>query len=349
MISGMKHIQIKGYLLVVLALAFISPVSSMAEEDPAADLLPVEPKTALRHVAAAKQLAGTDLVKVADGFLCLSPKAAGAYLAPYLLPLVKGTDTLKTFQAFDDLFYIGLKFVGTWVLVTDEGLILFDAMFNQQQAQDIIVKGLQDLGLDPRDLKHVIITHAHGDHYGGAGYLQKEYGVKVWQSEIDWDFLEEHSADDPVPPFGDIWPADAPQRDGIAGDNEVLELGGKTVQFIVTPGHTPGTLSSVISVTDAGVRRYVTLWGGTAMPEGSAAVLGMHASLLKLWRAGSLANAEGVISTHAFVEDSFGRSQEKPENGVNPFNLGSDGFNRMMGIHSECILAQAARYQASGQ
>lgn len=308
-----------------------------------------DPPAAARHVAAAALLAEPEFAAVAEGYLCRSPVEAGAFLAPYLVALLSGSDTVQTFKAFDDLYYIGLKFVGTWVLVTDEGLILFDAMFNQQQAKDVVVAGLQQLGLDPKDLKHVVITHAHGDHDGGADYLQREYGARIWLSAIDWDYLEEHRNDPPMAPFGDIWPETLPQRDAVAEDGGVLELGGKTVQFVVTPGHTPGTLSAVISVDDGGTRRFVTLWGGTAMPEGSAAVLGMHASLLKLWRAGQDAGAEGVISTHAFVEDSFGRSQLERTEGANPFNLGRDGFNRMMGIHSECILAQAARNQAKGE
>ncbi len=304
-----------------------------------------DPPAAARHVAAAELLAGNDLKAVAEGYLCRSPAGAGLYLAPYLATLLAGTDEVQTFQAFDDLYYIGLKFVGTWVLVTDQGLILFDAMFNEEQARDVVVAGLQQLGLDPSHLKHIVVTHAHGDHNGGADFLQREYGARVWLSAIDWDYQEEHRNDPPMKPFESIWPDALPQRDGVAEDGGILELGGKTVQFVVTPGHTPGTLSAVISVDDGGIRRYVTLWGGTAMPQGNAAVLGMHASLLRLWKAGQDAGAEGVISTHAFVEDSFGRAQLERTHGSNPFNLGKDGFNRMMGIHSECILAQAARYE----
>ncbi|HET6565720.1 MAG TPA: MBL fold metallo-hydrolase, partial [Xanthomonadales bacterium] len=139
--------------LAVLALAGIAVAQSQLADPPAA----------ARHVAAAEVLAGDDLTAVAEGYLCKSPVGAGAYLAPYLVTLLAGTDTVQTFQAFDDLYYIGLKFVGTWVLVTDDGLVLFDAMFNEQQAREVVVAGLQQLGLDPKDLKHIIITHAHGD------------------------------------------------------------------------------------------------------------------------------------------------------------------------------------------
>ena len=186
------------------------------------------------------------------------PAGRGAYLAPYLAGLLAGTDEVQTFQAFDDLYYIGLKFVGTWVLVTDDGLILFDAMFNEQQAKDVVVTGLQQLGLNPKDLRHIVVTHAHGDHDGGADYLQREYGARVWLSGVDWDYLEEHRNDPPMKPFEDIWPESLPQRDAVAEDGGVLELGGKTVQFVVTRPHT-GTLSAVISVDDAGTRRFVTL------------------------------------------------------------------------------------------
>jgi len=344
----LRALRLTAAVAALFSAGLVSTTASTQEEQEAV-ASPADPETALRHVAAAKLIAGADLAPVADGYLCRSPQAAAAFLAPYVMPLLDGSDSLQSFQAFDDLQYIGLEFVGTWVLRTDDGLILFDAMFNEQQARDVVVKGLLQIGLDPNDLKHVIVTHAHGDHYGGADYLQREFGAKIWLSAADWTYLEAHRDDDPIPPFGDIWPVNAPTRGEVAEDGGILELGGKTVQFVVTPGHTPGTLSAVISVDDTGTRRFVTLWGGTAMPAGSAAVREMHASLLKLWRAGQEAGAEGAISTHAFVEDSFGRSRQPSVPGSNPFNLGHDGFNRMLAIHSECILAQASRFEALGQ
>jgi len=274
---------------------------------------------------------------------------AGAFLGPYIAPLIDGSDRLVAEQAFSNLYYVGLQFVGAWVLNTGDGLIVFDSLFNEQQARDVLIAGIEQLGMRPTDIRHVIVTHGHADHYGGARYLQTEYGATVWLSRIDWDEMEAHREDDPPAVFASLWPDELPKRDGVAEDDGTLELGGAVIRFVLTPGHTPGTLSAVVPVDDGGVQRHVTIWGGTAMPPDTAGVRLMHASLLKLWQAGEEVHAEGVISTHAFVEDSFGRFERAGGMAENPFNLGQDGFNRIMAIHSECILAQAARLEAWGR
>jgi metallo-beta-lactamase class B len=296
---------------------------------------PPEPEAARRHVAAARALAGDDMAAIAGGYLCKSPEQGKTYLAPFVMAKDRPTPA----AAFDNLYYVGAKFVGAWVLKTPAGLVLIDAMWNEKDAREVIEPDMRKLGLDPAQIRHVIVTHGHVDHYGGAKHFQDAYRAKVWATAADWKVI----VADPHPLAKGVAP---PRRSQIAADGGVLRFGGETIRFVTTPGHTAGTLSLVLSVKDGGVTRNLTLWGGTAMPDDLAGVRTMHASLLKLWRAGAEAGAEGEISTHGFVDDSFGRFERKPQAARNPFNLGKDGFARVMGIHSECILAQAARFEA---
>jgi metallo-beta-lactamase class B len=46
---------------------------------------------------------------------------------------------------------------------------------------------MKTLGLDPREIKYVLISHAHGDHDQGAALLQNRYGAKVVMGAADWD------------------------------------------------------------------------------------------------------------------------------------------------------------------
>jgi metallo-beta-lactamase class B len=138
-------------------------------------------------------------------------------------------------------------------------------------------------------------------------------------------------------------PEKMPLLGSIATDGHVLKLGGETVTFVTTPGHTEGTISAVISVKEKSKARYITMWGGPAMPVTAIGVKGMHNALLKLWKAGREVSAIGVISNHAFIEGSFGRAKRKKSTKSNPFDLGKQGYNKMMATHSECILAQQAR------
>ena len=52
---------------------------------------------------------------------------------------------------------------------------------------------MKKLGLDPAQIKYVIVSHGHGDHSGGAKYLQDKYGAHVILSAADWDLLDRSS------------------------------------------------------------------------------------------------------------------------------------------------------------
>lgn len=93
-------------------------------------------------------------------------------------------------QVFDNLYFVGSSFVSAWVLKTSDGLILIDALNNALEAQSLIEGGMRKLGLDPAQIKYVIITHGHGDHYGGAPMLVEKYGARAVASESDWKMME---------------------------------------------------------------------------------------------------------------------------------------------------------------
>jgi metallo-beta-lactamase class B len=121
--------------------------------------------------------------------------------------------------------------------------------------QPEIIDGLTTLGLNPRDIKYVLISHAHGDHDQGAAELQTRYGAKVVMGAPDWDSTLQR----PATAAGGV-----PKRDVVVGpDGMKITLGDTTVTIVATPGHTPGTLSYVFPVKDQGRTLMVAYSGGT--------------------------------------------------------------------------------------
>ena len=88
---------------------------------------------------------------------------------------------LSPFRRTTIIHYVGMYAWGTFILDTGEGLILFDSLTNERQVKEILLPGMAELGLDPQDLKYLVVTHAHVDHYGGAQFL-KEY---LWCAHTD--------------------------------------------------------------------------------------------------------------------------------------------------------------------
>jgi len=157
-------------------------------------------------------------------------------------------------KVFDNLYFVGGKVHSSWALTTSEGIILIDTIY-PYNSEELIVGGLKKLGLDPANIKYVIVSHAHGDHIGGSELLQARYGARVVMGGPDWDAVEK---------YPNRYKTMAPKRNIVATDGMKITLGGQTVTIWLTPGHTPGTLSYTFTVLDRGKPVNVVYSGGTA-------------------------------------------------------------------------------------
>jgi metallo-beta-lactamase class B len=221
--------------------------------------------TVATHVAAATRAAGTDLGPLLG--LCKPAPAA----QPPQAELDRGLRALidkpapPPGKAFDNLYFVGADWVSAWAVKTSDGIILIDALNNQVEAAALIEGGMRKLGLDPAQIRYVVVTHGHGDHYGGAPYLAQKYGARVVMSEADWT-MTETKLEFATPVWGA--PPKRGARDLSVKDGDRLTLGDTTVTLYVTPGHTMGTISPVFDVSAGGQKHRALLWGGTAFNFG---------------------------------------------------------------------------------
>src|SRR5688572_24432242 len=189
------------------------------------------------------QSEGENTTDTAPGFVT-KPASAPARATWYAEPA----------KIFDNLYFVGGRVHSAWALTTSDGIILIDTIY-PYNSEELIVGGLQKLGLDPKTIKYVIISHAHGDHIGGAEMLQTRYGARVVMGGPDWDLVAK---------YPNRYKTMAPKRDIVATDGMKVTLGGQSVTIWLTPGHTPGTLSYTFTVMDRGKPVNVVYSGGTA-------------------------------------------------------------------------------------
>src|ERR1043165_2932329 len=211
------------------------------------------------HVAAAKAAAGTDFVGVYNR-ICTeavppatpaTPTGRGRGTAPRPPgPPARETWHADPVKVFDNLYFLGQTEYSVWAVTTSAGIILIDAIFDYS-VDDEVSGGLRKLGLDPATIKYVVISHGHGDHSGGAKYLQDRFNARVILHAADWDLLDRSNGT-------------KPKRDMVATDGQKLTLGDTTITMYLTPGHTAGTISRLIPVKDRGVPHLAAEWGGTA-------------------------------------------------------------------------------------
>lgn len=207
------------------------------------------------HLAAAQAAADRPEHLRLFNALCVAPPAPPAQAAAPPVGAPQGPPPRERWHAepakvFDNLYLVGQTEYTAWAVVTSEGIIVIDPLFDYS-VEDEVWNGLTKLGFDPKRIRYVVISHAHGDHVGGARFLQ-DRGARIVMSAADWDLL----AADPAP-----WPK--AKRDIVATDGQQLTLGDTTLTLHFTPGHTLGTISTIIPVKDGGRTHTAALWGGT--------------------------------------------------------------------------------------
>jgi metallo-beta-lactamase class B len=331
-------------LLKTTALAAVAAFIQGCAQTPAQQ--PPSEATIAAHVAAATRDAGTDLAPLLA--LCKPAPAA----QPPQAELDKGLRALidkpapPPGKAFDNLYFVGADWVSAWAIKTSDGIILIDALNNQMEAAALIEGGMRRLGLDPAQIKYVVVTHGHGDHYGGAPYLAQKYRARVVMSEADWT-MTETKLEFATPVWG------APPRRG-AGDMSVkdgdrLTLGDTTVTLYITPGHTMGTISPVFDVTANGQKHRAMLWGGTAFNFGkNVPRLGSYIDATR--RMGTVAEAQKIdvlVSNHSGYDGSQGKLaalKQQPSGAANPFVIGTPAVSRALNVMGECAQAQRDRF-----
>jgi metallo-beta-lactamase class B len=302
--------------------------------------------TVATHVAAATRAAGTDLGPLLG--LCKPAPAA----QPPQAELDRGLRALidkpapPPGKAFDNLYFVGADWVSAWAIKTSDGIILVDALNNQVEAAALIEGGMRKLGLDPAQIRYVVVTHGHGDHYGGAPYLAKKYGARVVMSEADWT-MTETKLEFATPVWGA--PPKRGANDVAVKDGDRLTLGDTTVTLYLTPGHTMGTISPVFDVRAGGQKHRALLWGGTAFNFGNNVPrLGSYIDATR--RMSSVVQAQKIdvlVSNHSGYDGSQGKLaalRQQPAGAANPFVLGTPTVERALNVMGECAQAQRDRF-----
>ena len=209
---------------------------------------------------------------------------------------------LPAAKLFDDFYFFGTKFVGCMMRATDEGILMIDAMNRPADFENIILPGMLREGLDPADIKKLIVTHGHVDHYGCARMLQERYGCQVYMSRTDYDFMKRRPLD-----FGPgvtlvQGEAAAPERVEFIAEGDRVTLGDATVEVCFTPGHTPGGLSLILPVHDDGETHLVGIWGGTQIPDVRQDAEAYLRSILHFMEACESRGVDVSVQSHAFSD-----------------------------------------------
>ena len=165
----------------------------------------------------------------------------------------------------------GLRAVNVYALESDVGITLVDAGMSRAASWDALGAGLKRAGAQLGDVRRVLVTHIHRDHFGQACAVRKATGATVLigrgeQRSLEY-ILDDTQGDRRAPWIARLRRSGAAELiaelalaesatqsaredeglwelpDSWADDGEAIQVGERTLLAIQTPGHTRGHLT----------------------------------------------------------------------------------------------------------
>ena len=166
---------------------------------------------------------------------------------------------VEPFQIFGNLYFVGDRDACPYLIDTGDGLILIDTGYGHET--HFLMENIRTLGFRVEDIKIIIHSHGHYDHFGGTETIKAISGATVYMSRVDTQLLREmperaltlHSC---VPGATIPWP------DVEVEDGDHIRLGNTDIRCVLSPGHTFGTLSFFFDVSDGDETFRCGLHGG---------------------------------------------------------------------------------------
>lgn len=228
------------------------------------------------------------------------------------------------FRIFGNLYYVGDEKVCPHLIDTGEGLILIDTGYGHELPY--LLENIRTLGFRVEDVKIIIHTHGHYDHFGCTEAIKAISGAQVYMSRVDTRLLRQmperglvHLSC--VPGAQIVWP------DVELEDGDHIRLGNTDITCILSPGHTFGTMSFFFDVSDAeqtlragylGGAGFLTMYKAYCswyhLPQTKCAA--MKQTIQKLWKE----KVDITLGNHPVQNDTLGKRKYMIENpGTNPF------------------------------
>lgn len=165
--------------------------------------------------------------------------------------------SIEPYQAFDNVYNVGICWVSAWLIKTSDGLVLIDTVYEPYTER--LLENVKKLGFNPADIKYVFLTHGHFDHVGGVAWLKQHTNAKFVMTQRGWEESIADAKASTGKPGAWSMPAHADQ---LVKDGDVVTVGDTRIYVYETPGHTWGTTSYALDVHDGdNTYRAVTIGG----------------------------------------------------------------------------------------
>jgi metallo-beta-lactamase class B len=151
-------------------------------------------------------------------------------------------------QIIGNLYDVGGYDLSSFLITSDAGHILINTGLEGSAA--MIESNLTSLGLRMADIKILLTTQAHFDHTADLALIKEQTGARLLATDADKSFLEDGGFSDPL--LGGIESFRPVTVDGVIADGDVIAVGDIRLSVLEHPGHTEGSASYAMRITESG-------------------------------------------------------------------------------------------------
>ena len=170
-----------------------------------------------------------------------APALGQSYTADECPPCAEWNAPREPFRIHGNSFYVGTQGLGAILVTSPEGHVLVDG--GLPESAPLILANIRALGFRPEDVKLIVNSHAHYDHAGGIGLLQRATGARVAGTAWAARALAAGTSGRDDPQYGVLLPYPPAANVRVIADRDTLRVGPLTLTAHLTAGHTPGGTS----------------------------------------------------------------------------------------------------------
>jgi metallo-beta-lactamase class B len=224
-------------------------------------------------------------------------------------------------RVIGNVYYVGTNYLASFLITTNEGHILINP--NYEESVPLIEASMEKLGYHLKDVKIILISHAHDDHCAGAALLKKRTGAKLMVMDADVAEMQDGGASDFHYPNMKWTPV---KVDRVLHDGDVVKLGGSELTAHKTPGHTKGCTTWTAQVAG----RDVVIVGSPNVNEGyklvdNAKYPDIASDYKRTFEVLKSLRCDVFLGAHGVYYNMDQKFQRLAHGGINPF-IDSQGY-----------------------
>jgi len=250
-----------------------------------------------------------------------------------------------------NIYFVGSKGLGIYLITTPQGNILINA--GLEGNVPMIQQSVEQLGFHFKDIKILLISHAHFDHDAGSAKVKELTGAKYMVMDADVPVVESGGKEDFF--YGrtavDLYPATKVDR--VLHDGDTVKLGDSVLTAHLTPGHTKGCTTWTMKVSDGGKTYDVVIVGSPNVNAGyklvnNARYPQIASDYEKMFRVLQSLPCDVFLGAHGDYYGMEAKYAGLKEGGANPF-IDPSGYKSYVAEREQTFKAELAKQTAAAR